>query len=108
MKAAIALTAVAAVLALPAQAGNRLRPVPILMYHVLSSPPANAPYPDLYVAPAAFRGQVAWLAAHGYRAVTLQRVFGRLAWRGHAARQAGRAHVRRRLPERRAERRCRC
>jgi peptidoglycan/xylan/chitin deacetylase (PgdA/CDA1 family) len=82
MKAAIALTAVAAVLALPAQAGNRLRPVPILMYHVLSSPPANAPYPDLYVAPAAFRGQVAWLAAHGYRAVTLQRVFD--AWRGAA------------------------
>jgi hypothetical protein len=35
--------------ALPSQAANRLRPVPILMYHVISSAPADAPYPDLYV-----------------------------------------------------------
>jgi peptidoglycan/xylan/chitin deacetylase (PgdA/CDA1 family) len=74
--------AVAAVLVVPAGAGTRLRPVPILMYHVLSAPPANAPYPELYVPPAVFAGQVAWLAAHGYRAVTLQRVFD--AWRGAA------------------------
>ena len=79
---ALATLAVAAVLVLPAEAGNRLRPVPILMYHVLSAPPANAPYPELYVAPPDFRAQVAWLAAHGYRAVTLQRVFD--AWRGAA------------------------
>ena len=42
---------------------------------------------------------MAWLAAHGYHAVTLQRVFD--AWRG-AARlpaEAGRALLRRRLPE---------
>jgi peptidoglycan/xylan/chitin deacetylase (PgdA/CDA1 family) len=76
------LAAAAAVLALPAQAGNRLKPVPILMYHVLSPPPANAPFPELYVAPASFRAEVAWLDAHGYRAVTLQRVFD--AWRGAA------------------------
>jgi peptidoglycan/xylan/chitin deacetylase (PgdA/CDA1 family) len=82
MRAVAAVAAVAAVLALPAQAGNRLRPVPILMYHVLSPAPANAPYPELYVAPADFRAQVAWLAAHGYRAVTLQRVLD--AWRGAA------------------------
>jgi len=84
MKLLAALAAAAAVLALPAEAGNRnrLRPVPILMYHVLSPPPANAPYPELYVAPAAFRSEVAWLAAHGYHAVTLQRVFD--AWRGAA------------------------
>ena len=82
MKALVALALAAAVLALPAEAGNRLRPVPILMYHVLSPPPANAAYPELYVAPAAFRAEVAWLAAHGYRAVTLQRVFD--AWRGAA------------------------
>jgi peptidoglycan/xylan/chitin deacetylase (PgdA/CDA1 family) len=74
---------VAAVLALPAQAGNRLRPVPILMYHVLSAPPANAPYPELYVRPADFGAEVAWLVGHGYQAVTLQRVFD--SWRGAAA-----------------------
>jgi peptidoglycan/xylan/chitin deacetylase (PgdA/CDA1 family) len=76
------VVAIAVVLALPAQAGNRLQPVPILMYHVLSAPPANAPYPELYVRPADFAGQVAWLAAHGYHAVTLQRVFD--TWRGAA------------------------
>ncbi|HZO62483.1 MAG TPA: polysaccharide deacetylase family protein [Gaiellaceae bacterium] len=82
MRPLAALAAVAAVLALPARAGDRLRPVPILMYHVLSAPPANAPYPELYVRPADFRGEVAWLAAHGYTAVTLRRVFD--AWRGAA------------------------
>jgi peptidoglycan/xylan/chitin deacetylase (PgdA/CDA1 family) len=79
----VALAVAGAVLALPAQAGNRLRPVPILMYHVLSDPPANAPYPELYVRPADFAGEVSWLAAHGYHAVTLQRVFD--SWRGAAA-----------------------
>ena len=83
MKAlAVAAALAASVLALPAQAGNRLRPVPILMYHVLSAAPANAPYPELYVRPADFSGQVAWLAVHGYTAVTLQRVLD--AWRGAA------------------------
>jgi peptidoglycan/xylan/chitin deacetylase (PgdA/CDA1 family) len=79
--AAIALVA-AAVLALPARGGTRLRPVPILMYHVLSVPPANAPYPELYVRPADFAAEVSWLAGHGYHAVTLQRVFD--SWRGAA------------------------
>jgi peptidoglycan/xylan/chitin deacetylase (PgdA/CDA1 family) len=74
---------VAAVLALPAQAGNRLRPVPILMYHVLSAPPAHAPYPELYVRHADIGAEVAWLVGHGYQAVTLQRVFD--SWRGAAA-----------------------
>jgi peptidoglycan/xylan/chitin deacetylase (PgdA/CDA1 family) len=77
-----ALAAVAAVLALPAQAGNRLRPVPILMYHVVSAPPPNAPYPELYVSPADFSAEIAWLAGHGYHAVPLQRVFD--SWRGAA------------------------
>jgi peptidoglycan/xylan/chitin deacetylase (PgdA/CDA1 family) len=80
MKLTVAFAAVAAILALPAQAGNRLQPVPILMYHVLSAPPASVPYPELYVRPADFAGEVAWLAAHGYHAVTLQRVFD--SWRG--------------------------
>jgi peptidoglycan/xylan/chitin deacetylase (PgdA/CDA1 family) len=70
------------VAALPAQAGNRLQPVPVLMYHVVTTAPANAPYPDLYVSRADFAGQVAWLAAHGYHAVTLRQVFD--SWRGAA------------------------
>jgi peptidoglycan/xylan/chitin deacetylase (PgdA/CDA1 family) len=67
-------------LALPAQAGSRLQPVPILMYHVVSSPPVGAPYPELYVSRASFAAQVGWLARHGYHAVTLQQVFD--SWRG--------------------------
>jgi peptidoglycan/xylan/chitin deacetylase (PgdA/CDA1 family) len=67
-------------LAVPAHAGSRLQPVPILMYHVVSSPPANAPYAELYVPRASFAAQVEWLAGHGYHAVTLQRVFD--SWRG--------------------------
>lgn len=68
------------VLALPAQAGNRLQPVPILMYHVISSPPAGSPYPELYVPRASFAAQVGWLAANGYHPVRLQQVFD--SWRG--------------------------
>jgi peptidoglycan/xylan/chitin deacetylase (PgdA/CDA1 family) len=55
-------------------------PVPILMYHVLAPPLPNTPYPGLYVKPADFRAQVAWLAAHGYHAVTLRQVYD--YWRG--------------------------
>jgi peptidoglycan/xylan/chitin deacetylase (PgdA/CDA1 family) len=82
MRALAALAVGAAVLAFPAQAGNRLQPVPILMYHVLTAPPANAPYPNLYVRPANFAAEVAWLAGHRYHAITLQRVFD--SWRGAA------------------------
>ena len=53
------------------------------MYHVLAPPPPAAPYPDLYVTPADFRGQVDWLAAHGYHAVTLRRVYD--FWTGKQA-----------------------
>ena len=51
------------------------RPVPILMYHVVGAAPAGAPFPDLYVRRADFAGQLAWLRAHGYHAVSLQRVY---------------------------------
>jgi peptidoglycan/xylan/chitin deacetylase (PgdA/CDA1 family) len=51
------------------------RPVPILMYHVLSAPPAVAPYPDLFVRPAEFRAQMHWLERNGYRAITLRRAY---------------------------------
>lgn len=50
-------------------------PVPILMYHVLASAPAGAAYPELWVSPADFAAQMNWLAAHGYHAVTLGRLF---------------------------------
>src|SRR5205823_2557887 len=76
----LAATAAALVLALPAQSADRLQPVPILMYHVVTSPPPNAPYPELYVPRASFAAEVAWLARHGYHAVTLQDVFD--SWRG--------------------------
>ncbi len=66
-----------------AQGAGRLQPVPVLMYHVISSPPAGAPYPGLYVPRADFAAEVAWLAGHGYHAVTLQRVFD--SWRGAAS-----------------------
>ena len=50
-------------------------PVPILMYHVIADPPADAPYPDLYVNERDFAGQMRWLARHGYRAVTQRQVW---------------------------------
>jgi peptidoglycan/xylan/chitin deacetylase (PgdA/CDA1 family) len=58
-------------------------PVPILMYHVLAAAPANAVFPSLFVPPAEFTAQTDWLAAHGYHAVTLQRLFA--GWRGTGA-----------------------
>jgi peptidoglycan/xylan/chitin deacetylase (PgdA/CDA1 family) len=51
------------------------RPVPFLMYHVVGTPPATAPFPGLYVRRADFVGQLAWLRAHGYHAVSLLRVY---------------------------------
>jgi peptidoglycan/xylan/chitin deacetylase (PgdA/CDA1 family) len=80
MKSLALVLGVGLLLALPAQAGDRLQPVPILMYHVISSPPANAPYAELYLPRASFAAQVGWLADHGYHAVTLQHVFD--SWRG--------------------------
>ncbi|HZV75183.1 MAG TPA: polysaccharide deacetylase family protein [Conexibacter sp.] len=48
------------------------RPVPILMYHVVSDPFPNSPYPDLYVPRAQFADQMRALKRAGYTAVTLQ------------------------------------
>jgi peptidoglycan/xylan/chitin deacetylase (PgdA/CDA1 family) len=58
------------------------RPVPVLMYHVIAEPPASAPFPDLYVRRVELQAQVRLLAAAGYEAVTLGRVFD--AWHGRA------------------------
>ena len=62
-----------------ASATGAPRPVPILMYHVIDALPAGAPFPELYVRPADFAAQVAWLARRGYTAVTLDAVYR--SWR---------------------------
>ncbi len=49
-------------------------PVPILEYHVLGAPAADAPYPELYVSRPDFHRQMNWLDQHGYEAVTLEQV----------------------------------
>jgi peptidoglycan/xylan/chitin deacetylase (PgdA/CDA1 family) len=56
-------------------AGRHQTPVPILMYHVIAVPPPGAAYPQLFVRPADFTGQMAWLARRGYHGVTLRRVY---------------------------------
>jgi peptidoglycan/xylan/chitin deacetylase (PgdA/CDA1 family) len=63
--------------------GPRDAPVPILMYHVIASPPAGTPYPELWVSPSSFARQVAALAHAGYHATTLDAVWR--AWHGHGA-----------------------
>jgi peptidoglycan/xylan/chitin deacetylase (PgdA/CDA1 family) len=45
-------------------------PVPILMYHVIASPPAGAPFPGLYVSPQEFAAQMQALKDAGWHAVT--------------------------------------
>ena len=76
----VALAATASALASPgdfsgAPRDTRIGRVPILMYHVVSDPRGNAPYPELFVRPTDFRRQVDWLARHGYQAVTLRAVW---------------------------------
>jgi hypothetical protein len=57
-------------------------PVPVLMYHVIGTPPPSAPYPELFVSRRLFAAQIAGLARAGYHAVTLDRVWR--AWHGRA------------------------
>src|SRR5687768_15510536 len=54
--------------------------VPILMYHAIRTPPADARLPWIFVRPRDFAAQVRALRAGGYTAVTLQRVWD--AWHG--------------------------
>jgi peptidoglycan/xylan/chitin deacetylase (PgdA/CDA1 family) len=49
--------------------------VPILMYHVVSSPQPGAPYPDLYTTKSVFAAQMKALAHRGYHGVTLGQVY---------------------------------
>jgi peptidoglycan/xylan/chitin deacetylase (PgdA/CDA1 family) len=53
-------------------------PVPILMYHVIASPPASAQLPELYVDPKDFDAQMGWLKSQGYQGVSLNQVYD--AW----------------------------
>jgi peptidoglycan/xylan/chitin deacetylase (PgdA/CDA1 family) len=48
--------------------------VPILMFHVLGTPGASAPLPELWVSKTRFREQLAALSAAGFQAVTLKAV----------------------------------
>jgi peptidoglycan/xylan/chitin deacetylase (PgdA/CDA1 family) len=50
------------------------KPVPILMYHVIHSPPPGAKFPELYVPPAEFDSQVRALKDAGFHGVTLDQV----------------------------------
>jgi len=56
--------------------------VPILVYHAISTPPADARLPSIYVRPAELAAHVRALRRAGYGAVTLQRVWD--AWHGRA------------------------
>jgi peptidoglycan/xylan/chitin deacetylase (PgdA/CDA1 family) len=56
------------------------KPVPILMYHVISAPKPGAPHPELYTPRAVFSAQMNELAKRGYHAVTLAQVDA--YWRG--------------------------
>jgi peptidoglycan/xylan/chitin deacetylase (PgdA/CDA1 family) len=69
----------AAALALVATGGGTAHAtgdaVPVLEYHVIGDPPPGAPLPGLYLSVPDFRAQLDWLAAHGYRAVTMDAVW---------------------------------
>lgn len=56
--------------------------VPILMYHLIAAPPADATHPNLYVRPAVFARQMKYLHDEGYHVISLDRVFD--AWAGKA------------------------
>ena len=65
--------------------------VPILMYHVINSPPAGAPFPGLYVTPAEFAEQVQALARAGYHAITMDQLWA--SWHEGAQLPAGKPIV---------------
>jgi len=49
-------------------------PIPILMYHVIASPPPGAPFPGLYVVPSEFAEQMHALKNAGWHAVRMDQV----------------------------------
>ena len=65
--------------------------VPILMYHVITPPPAGAPFPGLYVPADEFAAQMQALKTAGWHAVTLDQLRGLLEARRAAAGRASRS-----------------
>jgi len=63
--------------------GPRRTAVPILMYHLVNTPPPGTAYPELWVPADAFRAQVQALADAGYQGVTLDQVLAN--WRHRIA-----------------------
>jgi peptidoglycan/xylan/chitin deacetylase (PgdA/CDA1 family) len=63
-------------------AGTPPGAVPILMYHVLGSPPPGNAYPQLFVKNSAFEAELDWLDRRGYEAITLDQLYQ--AWQGEA------------------------
>ena len=63
--------------------GPRDAPVPILMYHVIASPPPGTVYPELWVAPDRFVRTMRALSRAGYHATTLGAAWR--AWHGHGS-----------------------
>lgn len=62
-------------------AASQRAAVPVLMYHVINSPPPGAPSPGLYVPAGEFAAQMRALRDAGYHATTLGSVWA--AWHGH-------------------------
>lgn len=58
----------------PAPPERDRRAVPVLMYHEIGTPPADAALPELFVNPSDFKAQMKWLDREGYEAVTLDAV----------------------------------
>jgi peptidoglycan/xylan/chitin deacetylase (PgdA/CDA1 family) len=58
-----------------APASQRDRPIPILMYHLVSDPRPGARFPELYVAPFDFARQMEWLKSRGYTGVTMRQAY---------------------------------
>lgn len=48
------------------------KPVPILMYHDIDVPPADSPYPELFVSAGDFGRQLDWLDSEGYEPITVE------------------------------------
>ena len=53
-------------------------PVPVLMYHVIATPPSSAQLPELYVDPKTFDRQMERLESDGFQGVSLNQVYD--AW----------------------------
>ena len=66
-------------------------PAPILMYHVINSPPAGAPFPGLYVSPSELAAQMRALHEAGYHAVTMDQLLA--YWREGVRLPAGKPIV---------------